>query len=291
MGTKRRFPAALLICLCAAGAARAWYADGHVKATRAALTALKGRLPEFFLRGFETVVKTSPDPDLLRLRQVPELRDAESPEHFLDLELLSDAPLPAKRSEYLLLCARRRLNPSRVGYVPYAVVEWTQRLTIAFAEHRRFPDDPHIRTRCLVYAGLLAHYAQDLCQPLHTTVHYDGRVGADGVSPRTGIHAKVDALLGKAPAGAGLVRAGRVKPLSPLMASVAAELRRSHALVDRVYAIEKHLPDVAAPLAPASPAAAFARERLRAAAEFTAALYLTAWTDSARIELPDWFRP
>jgi len=291
MGAKRCFAAVLLVCLGAGGAAHAWYADGHVKATRAALAALKGRLPRFFLRGAETVVKTSPDPDLLRLRQVPELRDAESPEHFLDLELLRGAPLPATRSEYLRLCARKRLDPSRAGYVPYAVVEWTQRLTIAFAEHRRDPEDPHIRARCLVYAGLLAHYAQDLCQPLHTTVHYDGRVGADGVSPRTGIHAKVDALLGKALLTRDLLRPPRLQPFSPLMPAVVAELKRSHALVDRVYALEKDLPEVGAPLAAGSKAASFAQERLRACAEFTAALYLTAWADSARIELPDWFRP
>ncbi len=278
---------ALAAVALATGLCPAWHEGGHVRATKLAGAALEKRLPAFFTAGLDTVAHTSVDPDLFRLRANPELRDGEVPEHFIDLELLEGVKLPPKRSEFIALCARRKLNPSKVGYAPYAIVEWTQRLTVALAEHRRWPGNPHIRAKCLVYAGILSHYAQDACQPLHTTIHYDGMAKRDGSSPRTGLHAKVDALMHKAPAPTGKVRPAACKDL---FASVLAQLRRSHRLVDKVYEIARHFPDVDDPLPADSPAAAFAAERLKACAEFTASLYLTAWRNSAKIELPEWHK-
>jgi hypothetical protein len=81
--------------------------------------------------------------------------------------------------------------------LPYAIAEWTERLSIAFAEHRKYPANPYIQNKCLVYAGFLAHYAQDLCMPLHTTIHHDGRANPDGSTPKTGIHPRVDSLVEK----------------------------------------------------------------------------------------------
>jgi len=264
-----------------------WYGPGHNRATRLAGASLPKELPAFFAAGIDTVAHCSHDPDLFRLRAQPALRDAEVPEHFIDLELLDGADLPTKRSEFVALCQRKRLAPAKVGFVPYAVVEWTHRLTAAFAEHRKWPANPHVRAKCLVYAGLLAHYAQDACQPLHTTIHYDGRAKADGSSPRTGIHARVDALLAEAPPPAAKARATAYKDL---FSAVAAEVKRGHALVGKVYDLEKDLPAAGKPAPADSPAAAFARERLAACAAFTASLYLTAWRDSAKLALPDWHR-
>jgi len=282
----------------------AWHGMGHHLATRLAVAALGDELPDFFRQGAAAVAHASLDPDAFT-RPIAEdnLHDQERPQQYIDLELLSGRPLPPKRSEFFALCARLRLNPSKVGMAPYSVTEWTQRLTVAFAEHRRWPDNPYIRQKALVYAGLLAHYAQDICQPLHTTVHYDGRAGAGGASPRTGIHQKVDALIGKLDLGAAgppstapakspgeRAAASRLKPVAfeDLFAAVCDRLHRSHALVEEVYKLEAELPDPRAALDPKSAAAAFARERLQACAEFTACLYLTAWRNSARTRLPDW---
>ena len=66
-----------------------------------------------------------------------------------------------------------------------------------FLAHRKWPYEPHIRDKCLVYAVNPAHYATDLCQPPHTTIHYDGRAQEDGSSPHTGIRQRVDGLLRK----------------------------------------------------------------------------------------------
>ena len=278
-----------LVGLSLATVARAWHGPGHEKANRLTVAGLPEEMPAFFRAGVGTIAHCSADPDLFRLPAYPELRDGEAPEHFIDLELLKGRPLPATRSAFVDLCAREGLKPSEVGMVPYAVVEWTQRLTIAFAEHRKWPKNKHIQSKCLVYAGLLSHYAQDACQPLHTTIHYDGRAGKDGTSPRTGIHTKVDALLQKVKAEPqAMARGVKCVVFDKLMPAVEAEIKRAHALVDEVYRLEDQIPPFEKPLPADSKVADFAKERLRACANFTGSLFLTAWRNSAGTPLPDW---
>jgi len=161
---------------------------------------------------------------------------------------------------------------------------------VAFAEYRKWPNNSYIQQKCLVYAGILSHYAQDLCQPLHVTIHYDGRANPDGSSPRTGIHAKVDALLQKVRDNELSVPSTAAAPFEELSSGVLTELRRSNQLVDRVYELENSLPASNEPLQLGSAVSRFAAERLEAAAVFTARLYTTAWRDSAGVKLPEWHR-
>ena len=284
---------AVAAVLCLSAPALAWHEEGHQAAARAAVAALgRDSLPAFFLAGADAVAHASLDPDCFTRPIAPaELHAAESPEHRFDLELLEGNRPPNRRYEYVALCAARKLDPSRPGFLPYAVAEYTQRLTVALAEHRRWPDNPYIRRKCLLYAGLLSHYAADLCQPLHTTIHYDGRAGADGNSPRSGIHLKMDALLGKLAVDANRPLADlKAAPFDDLMAGIWAEVAASHAPVDRVYELEKDLPAYEAALDANSPSARFAADRLRACARFTASLYLTAWRDSQSIRFPEWHK-
>ncbi len=268
------------------GAAQAFDGPGHHLATRGAVAALPGDMPAFFRQSAKDIASGSLDPDVFKHDDLLQLDNAESPEHYFDLELLDGAPVPETRYAFIGLCAKKGLQPSKVGTLPYALAEWTQRLTVAFAEYRRWPDNPHLQARCLVYAGFLAHYAQDACQPLHTTIHYDGRVGPDGKSPRTGIHGSVDALIEKAGLDpAGIAEQIRPEPFERVWPAILRQLDRSHALVDRVYDLEAALPGRHEPM-PASPqVVAFGRDRLLAASRFTASLYLTAWRDSAKLPL------
>jgi hypothetical protein len=266
----------------------------HVQATEMALALLDGKVPEFFTAGVDTVAGCSVDPDYFRNPAAPQLRDGEYPEHYTKWEVLKAMNLPASRYEFLDLCAARGLKPKEVGLLPYAVAEWTQRLALALAEHRRWPDDAGIRRKCLVYAGLLAHYAQDACQPLHTTADYDGRARADGSSRRSGIHLKIDAL----PAKVKVPRTADGRPVLPrelkaaafeeLMPAIFRQIQQSHSLVETVYQLEKDVPAVEDALPENEKVAAFARERLLACAAFTASLYLTAWEQSVKVEVPSW---
>lgn len=281
---------ALLALALVACPAYAWHGPGHEKATEAAVIALKGKLPAFFTADPSIQAHGSVDPDVFKHKRAPLLMNAEYSDHYFDLEFLGGDDLPETRYAFIDYCAAKGLTPSKVGFAPYSVTEWTERLMVAFAEHRKWPENEHIERKIVVYAGLLAHYAEDLCHPLHTTVHFDGRVAKPGAeSPRTGIHLKTDALTGKIPiAPKAVAHAIEPKAHDDIFKAVIAELKKSHALVDKVYALEKRYPELPEPIEKGSAVWRFTEERLDASAEFTASLYLTAWEKSKEVELPDY---
>ncbi len=283
-----RFCCCILAMLCIVCPASAWLAKGHEDVAGYAVALTAQDLPAFFESEVETIRHCSQDPDVFKMKDTPQLDSEEYPEHFIDLELLSGTPLPSTRYDFISLCYSRKIKPDQVGLVPYAVAEWTQRLTVAFGEFRKWPEDKSIQLKCAIYAGVLSHYAADLCQPLHTTVDYDGRANADGQSPHSGIHVKVDALIEKTQLTKQDLQGVHVTPMRDLMAGIIDELNSSHALVDALYRMESDLPGLDQPLAATGPAADFAKERLLASTRFTASLYLKAWNDSARINFPSW---
>jgi len=286
-------PAILLIVLSAmfvsVRMADAWHDEGHFYTALAAVRNLPEDVPAFFRNGAGSIAHNALDPDVFKVRSLPQLDHCEYPEHFLDIELLRGHDLPPKRYDYLKLCDELNVDPTKAGLLPYAITEWTQKLTMAFAEHRAHPDNPHIQNKCLVYAGILAHYAADLHMPLHTSIHWDGRAEAGVPYVRTGIHNKVDALPTKVPYNE-LFAEPLPTPLTSrdVFGFTMAQLASSHKLVDRVYELEPDLPewDNLAPLQ--GEVLRFTKERTRAAAAFTADLYLSAWRNSAQITLPRW---
>ena len=270
-------------------AADAWLTEGHRRVAADAVRALPAEVPSFFRAGALAVGHSAADPDTWKLRATPELRDGEGPEHYLDWELLEGRALPRLRSEYWALLAEIGLEPASAGYLPYSMVEGWQRLVVAFAEHRAWPDNRHVKAKTLVFAGWLAHYAADACQPLHTSIHHDGRALPDHSSPRTGIHHLVDGLFEQAPFDRAAARLGVVPTaFEDIRHAVLAGLTESHALVDRVYALEQGVRQGAEGHFPPE-VVAFARERYRTTLEFLASLFLSAWRESAVLEIPDWF--
>lgn len=314
--------ASFLATLPIASPASAWFTVGHAKVARAAVRALPPEVPQFFRDGAFAVGEAAVDPDLFKDRNLVALRAAEDPQHYLDWELIAGMPLPADRWLFTAQVLERKVDPKNVGVLPYSLLESVQRLTIAFAEHRRYPDDPYIRQKALVYAGWLAHYGGDLEQPLHTTIHHDGRALPDNSSPKTGIHQLVDGLLERVPLDeAALTRDLPIQVYPDVWTAIQSELTKSHALVDHVYSLEPELrkafpppprpaatPAPGAPGTPSPPAnlrpaptpaptppppiplsvSGFAAERFRVTAGFLASLYRTAWEQSAAIQLPSW---
>jgi len=285
----KRLPFILLTSLLLPLPVRAWWPQGHTLIAEGAVRALPAELPGWFRAGGSLIGHLAQDPDVFKSPQAPHARETEEPEHYLDFELLKGKPLPATRYAYLKQCATAGLDPKDVGTLPYSVAEWTERLTLAFAEHRKWPEDLNVRTKCQVYAGLLAHYSGDLCMPLHTTVDHDGRATPDGMSPRTGIHSRVDSLIEKSnltPEELGKDQQLEVAP--KLLPFILAEIERSRGQIDRTYSLEAQLPPRAGEWKPSPEVLAFARERGREASRVTASLYLTAWSSSARVKLPAW---
>ncbi len=275
----------------------AWHEKEH-----AAVTAMSARLladagmPEWFLKGVaQESARASIDPDTFKIRSLRQLASAEAPEHFLDFEPLAalvaaGKPLPQDRFEYYKYCYDNKLDPKKLGTLPYALTEWQQRLTVAMAEHRKWPEDAAIQQKCLIYAGIMAHYAADLCMPLHTTIHYDGRVANHNApTPRTGIHARMDGLFRNFDYEPAKVLDGAsAEVFADTWTGMWAEFERSHQLVDRVYELEDRLPKKGGGRVTDPEVTAFGVERMRASVTFTASLYRTAWAKSAELKLPDW---
>lgn len=266
----------------------AWWGGGHDILTQASIKVLPEEMPEFFRSATaeKMIAHCTYDPDISRNRNMLHARAAEYGEHYFDLELIKENPIPEDRNAFIKLCAELELEPSKVGWLPYALAEWTERLAIAFAEHRKWPDNQIIRYKCFVYAGFLGHYAQDMCQPLHLTVHFDGIVQKDGTRLHEGIHEKVDSaieILKLKPAE--LAKAQEVKHVGDLMPAIVEQIKAGYGLVDNVYNLVEDWQNLKEP----SPALVdFTTERSREAVRWTASLYLTAWKLSENLQLPGW---
>lgn len=266
----------------------AWWGGGHDILTQASIKALPDELPEFFrsASGEAMIAHCAYDPDISKNRDMAHARAAEYGEHYFDLELIKDNPVPADRDAFIELCAELNLVPRKVGYLPYAVAEWTERLAIAFAEYRKWPDNPIVQYKCYVYAGFLSHYAQDMVQPLHLTVHFDGIVQKDGTKLHSGIHEKVDSSIEMLKLDPNeLAKDQNVERVGALFPAIVKQLKDGHRLVDKVYELVEQYQTLKEP----SPELLeFTKERSREGVRWSASLYLTAWKMSENIKLPGW---
>lgn len=281
-------PAALgALALSVLAPAHAWWTNGHSLIAEAAVRSLPDDVPASFRSGAALVAHCAQDPDVTKNNATPVNKDREEPDHYIDWELLQNKPLPANRYDFVLQCAEQKQDPRKVGLLPYSVAEWTERLAVGFAEYRKWPANPSIPIKCQVYAGILAHYTGDLCQPLHVTIDHDGRAKPDGSSPRSGIHAGMDSLVEKLGLKVDdLARDQKIEAVDALMPAILAEIQQSRGQIDRTYALEASLPPRNGAWTPSPEVARFGTERGREATRFTAAMILTAWRKSARITIP-----
>ena len=285
---KRTLQFLILLVFALSSPVFAWWGGGHDILTQATIKALPDELPDFFRSAFgeAMIAHCTYDPDISKDRQMEHARAAEYGEHYFDLELIKDNPVPANRDAFIKLCAELNHDPRKVGYLPYAVAEWTERLAIAFAEYRKWPDNPIIQYKCYVYAGFLGHYAQDMVQPLHLTIHFDGIVQEDGTRLHAGIHEKVDAsieMLNFDPNE--LAKDQNVERVGELFPAIVKQLKDGHSFVDKVYELAEQYQNLKEP----SPELLeFTKERSREGVRWTASLYLTAWKLSEHIKLPGW---
>src|SRR5262249_8503601 len=155
-------------------AARAWWIIGHGTITEAACLALPDEMPAFFRAAGKSLAHLAGDPDRWKNRDAVFLRSAESPNHFLDIEELDGNEIPRDRFVALALMQKLNRPPDKVGMLPWAIMENYDRLTVAFYDYRQEPANPTTAMKCIVYAGVLAHYTTDASMPLHTTRNYDG---------------------------------------------------------------------------------------------------------------------
>jgi hypothetical protein len=207
MVQKVRVPFLLLVLLLPPRAA-GWGYDGHLCVNRVAAEKLPADVPLFLRSAVAELAYLGPEPDRWRDDSDAALKSSQEPDHYIDLERIAWLdPLPEGRYEFYQRLYEKRAQtkdhpddylPERVGLQPYAVMEILGRLKASFREYRqlreRHQTTDFVEHKIVFYAGWLGHYVGDGSQPLHTTIHYNGWVGANpkGYTTERGIHAEFE---------------------------------------------------------------------------------------------------
>lgn len=276
--------------------AAAWGNEGHTYINRVAAEKIPATMPRFLRRAVVEISYLGPEPDRWRNPAEFALKNAQEPDHFIDLERIAWLdPLPRGRYEFYRKLYEKRAAtaenaddylPERVGLQPYITMEVYGRLKAAFREYRqaRAAHQPTqaVQQAIIFYAGWLGHYVGDGSQPLHTTIQYNGWVGPNpnGYTTQHGIHGQFESTYVAANITAkdfaGLVEAQ--ERVQDPFASYVAYLKESNSQVETVYALEK-----AGGFAGKGSREAFdfTTRRLAAGAQMLLNLWYTAWMESA----------
>jgi hypothetical protein len=276
--------------------ASAWGNEGHTYINRAAAQKIPSSMPQFLRRAVVEIAYLGPEPDRWRNPAEFALKNAQEPDHFIDLERLSWLdPLPRGRYEFYRKLYEKRASttenpdqylPEQVGLQPYITMEVYGRLKAAFREYRRLRQAHQptqaVQQAIIFYAGWLGHYVADGSQPLHTTIHYNGWVGPNpnGYTTQHGIHAQFETAYVAANITARDFAEMLKNPerLEDPFAAYVTYLKDSHAQVEAVYSLEKQ----GGFAGKGTPAAfKFTTARLAAGAQMLLNLWYTAWLESA----------
>jgi hypothetical protein len=263
-------------------------------------------MPRFLRRAVGEIAYLGPEPDRWRGPSEFALKNAQEPDHFIDLERISWLdPLPPGRYEFYRKLYDERAAiiahsdndhpgkdhpddylPERVGLQPYITMEVYGRLKAAFREYRQrlasHQPTQAVQHAIIFYAGWLGHYVADGAQPLHTTIRYNGWVGPNpnGYTTEHRIHSQFESTYVAANITAkdfaGLVKSP--ERLDNPFARYVAYLKQSNGLVENVYELEK----AGGFAGKGSPAAFdFTTHRLAAGSQMLLDLWYTAWLESA----------
>jgi hypothetical protein len=269
-----------LICLLLVGRTgfvKAWWVGGHQLCTRAAASKIPADMPEFFRHASPELAEMAAEPDNWKHPTAPHLKSSEGPEHYIDLEYLEGAPLPAQRYDLMKLYATKNVDFVKGGFLPYALIEGYERLMLAFRECRNHPESAAAKNRAIMYAGWLAHYAQDAAMPLHTTIFYDGLKTPDGTLVQKGIHARIDAYPEKHGLTVEELNANlAAENVGNVWALILKNIEASHGFKEKCYEIDALDGFDKAP----EKGRALMLERSRAATKLTLDLWYSAWINS-----------
>lgn len=222
----RRYPlACLAVILACAQSILAWDYEGHRTINQLALASLPTNSAAFVREpaNAERIAFLGGEPDRWRNVQDLMFKHATGPEHYIDIEQLNDyglSPemLPIFRFDFIgQLAVIRKAHPDKfpevepsknqdhtrelVGLLPWAITENYGKLKSGFSYLRTFqegggsPEEIANAQANIVYVmGTLGHLLGDAAQPLHTTIHHHGWVGAnpENLSTNSRIHSWID---------------------------------------------------------------------------------------------------
>jgi hypothetical protein len=273
-----------------------WGQRGHYLTGQAAAARLPDAMPAFFRAAAAQLAYLNPDPDRWKSREEsaldPAMDQASSADHFIDMEMLPPDRLAAalaapNRYAYADTLRAAGVEPEKMGFLPFRILELSQRVREEFRLYRAAPNDQvrqWIEARIINDAGLLGHYVADGSNPAHTTVNYNGWTGPNPNGYATDkrfhsrfesayveTHIKIDDVLPEVNPEA--------KSVGDFRSAIIAYLHQTNSQVERLYQLDKAAPFNTTTTAPANKE--FTDTRLAAGAEMLRNLWWTAWITSA----------
>lgn len=273
----------LTLLLMMLSTANAWWIKGHGMIAEAACSLLPDDMPPFFRAAGKSLNHMAGEPDRFKNKATPFLRTIEAPDHYIDLEEFGDEAFPKDRFQAWELAKKLKVAPDKAGFLPYALMEHFDKLTIAFADYRKDPQNEAVRMKCIIYAGTLSHYTGDCCMPLHTTRDYDGRPGPDGTIVQKGIHAKIDGFPENYQfTHQEIARTLEVTPANDPWELIWQNIEESRRHIEKCYEIDQN----GGFDKPTDESRAFIMKHCRRSALFTAQMWYTAWKKSEKLPPP-----
>ncbi|MEO5804749.1 MAG: hypothetical protein ABIR24_14585 [Verrucomicrobiota bacterium] len=298
-----------------------WDYEGHRMVNQIALASLPTNFPGFIRTpaNQERVTFLAGEADRWRNTSELPLKHFNGPDHYIDIDeleayKLAPTSLSHFRYEFVSqLAAARALHPTNfpavdeaknedktrtlVGLLPWTLAEYYGKLKSGFSYLKTFEENSgtaeeilNAQQNILYVMGVMGHFAGDATQPLHTTVHHHGWVGANpkNYATNSSIHGWVD--------GGYLNRAGirfpemkaRVRPArvfsatSPnakaadIFPTVMAFILEQHKLVEPLYKLNQDgsLSDHGET---GSKGRAFITQQLLLGGQFLGDLWISAW--------------
>lgn len=310
---------AIVASMFVAAPAYAWDSYGHRLIAKLALEGMSKRLGADAPRWLGdkditgAIADSATTPDRWRSERIAQLTHLNNPDHYLDVDQLADFgmtldTMPRLRHEFArqLQIARDKpgfkgepINEKRnadhtreyPGMLPFATCETYAKVVSAMRTYRIVEalNDPSRRAQLegakaaiIFNMGVLAHYVGDAAQPLHTTVHHHGWVGANpnGYKTDRNFHAWIDGGVVKLHnITIGDVRGActwhdKADPDEP-WEDVIAHIKRSFEQVEPLYQLDK-----SGDLSKA-PGKEFIISRLADGADMLSAMYADAWQAAA----------
>jgi hypothetical protein len=274
----------------------AWGERGHYLTGQAAAAKLPEAMPAFFRAAAAQLAYLNPDPDRWKDRREmqldPALDEGSSADHFIDMEMVPPDRLAAalaapNRYAYADTLRAAGVSAATYGFLPFRILELSQRLRVEFRLWRTAPNDQvreWIQARIINDAGLLGHYVADGSNPAHTSVNYNGWTGSNpnGYATDKHFHSRFESAYVQTHIDIQDVLPGvdpTAQSVGDFRPAIIAYLRATNAEIEHLYQLDKAAPFDANTSAPENKQ--FTATRLAAGAQMLRNLWWTAWITSA----------
>ena len=203
----------------------AWDYEGHYVINQLALASLPTNFPAFVLTpaARERIAFLAGEPDRWRNSSDLPLEQANTPDHYIDLEELkkyglTPETLPPLRYDFVeQLAVFRARHPLEfppdnltkdkahthdlVGFLPWTIEEYLDKLKSSFSYLKAYQNAggtaaeiENAQENVIYLMGVMGHFVGDGSQPLHTTIYFNGWFGPNphGYTTDRTFHAWID---------------------------------------------------------------------------------------------------